>query len=96
VPTKNGELGLSAGYYHNSGFAWDPDNRLRQQAYGVLSASLDWTSPDERIVLRAAGSNLNGTEVCIYGSATALGDLCSPRGPRTLSVDVLLKLGAHE
>jgi iron complex outermembrane recepter protein len=92
VLTQNGEIGLSAGYYHNSGFAWDPDNRLRQQSYGMLSASIDWTFPDERIVVRGAGSNLTGAEVCLYGTAPALGDLCSPRAPRTLSIEVSVKL----
>ncbi|MEJ1963555.1 MAG: TonB-dependent receptor [Gammaproteobacteria bacterium] len=90
--TSRGELGAGIGYYRNSGFAWDPDNRLRQPAYGMLNATIDWTSPRERIVVRGAGSNLNGAEVCVYGTAPALGDLCSPRAPRTLSVDVTLRL----
>ena len=90
--TRSGEFGIGAGYYRNSGFAWDPDNRLRQPGYGMSSASIDWTSPSERIVVRGAGSNLNGAEVCLYGTAPALGDLCSPRAPRTLSIDLSLKL----
>jgi iron complex outermembrane receptor protein len=80
-------VGFNAGYYYNSGFAWDPDNRLRQRAYGLLSVSVDWTSVDESQVLRAAASNLNDAEVCVYASATALGDLCSPRAPRALSIE---------
>lgn len=86
--TSAGDVGLSVGYYHNSGFAWDPDNRLRQPAYGLLSASVDWTLPNEAVTVRVAGSNLNDAEVCLYSTATAPGDLCSPRAPRALSIDV--------
>ena len=88
---KCGEIGLNAGYYHNSGFAWDPDNRLRQRAYGLLNLSVDWTSLDESRVIRASASNLNDSEVCLYESATALGDLCSPRAPRAVSVEWSMK-----
>jgi len=86
-PTQRGEVGLNAAYYRNSGFAWDPDNRLRQRAYDLVSVSIDWTSPDEKRVVRAAATNLNDAEVCVYASATALGDLCSPRAPRALSIE---------
>jgi iron complex outermembrane receptor protein len=89
--TAVGEVGLSSGYYHNSGFAWDPDNRVRQGAYGMLTVSVDWISPGERMAVRAAGSNLNRAEVCMYASGTALGDICSPRAPRAVSVDVSLR-----
>jgi iron complex outermembrane receptor protein len=84
--TELGEVGLSVGYYHSSGFAWDPDNRLQESAYGILNVTLDWTSADERVSVRAAGSNLNEAEVCLYANASALGDLCSPRAPRAFSV----------
>ncbi len=89
--TSRGEVGFNAGYYRNSGFAWDPDNRLKEPAFGILNATIDWTSPDERVLVRGSGRNLTGTEVCQYGQAPALGDLCSPRAPRTLGVDVSLK-----
>jgi iron complex outermembrane receptor protein len=88
LSTRLGELGLGVAYYHNAGFAWDPDNRLRQAAYGLSSASIEWTLPDEATVVRAAASNRNDAEVCLYATATGLGDLCSPRAPRSLSVDV--------
>ncbi len=88
VPAGTGTAALSIGYYYNSGFAWDPDNRLRQQAYGIFNVGAEWSSPDGSIAVRATGSNLNQAKVCIYATATSLGDLCSPRGPRALSFDV--------
>jgi hypothetical protein len=66
---------------------WDPDNRLQQRDYGLLSVSIDWTSTDQARTLRAAASNLNNAEVCLSSSATALGDLCSPSAPRALSIE---------
>jgi len=89
--TSRGEMGFSAAYYRNSGFAWDPDNRLKEPAFGILNATIDWTSPSQRVTVRGSGRNLNGAEVCQYGTAPALGDLCSPRAPREVDLDVLLK-----
>jgi len=90
-PTRIGEFGLNAGYYHNRGFAWDPDNRLRQRDYSLVNLSVDWTSQDGSHVVQAAANNLDSTEVCLYASATALGDLCSPRAPRALSIEWSMK-----
>lgn len=92
VPTRRGEFGLTVAYAYSSRFAWDPDNRLQQDAYGNLSASLAWLSPGEAITVRLSGSNLTHSEVCVLGSATAVGDLCSPRAPRVLSIEVSTKL----
>jgi iron complex outermembrane receptor protein len=92
VPTHRGEFGLNIAYAYSSRFAWDPDNRLQQDAYGDLSASLDWLSPRQTFTVRLSGSNLTNSEVCVLGSATAVGDFCSPRAPRLLSVELSCKL----
>jgi iron complex outermembrane receptor protein len=94
VPTRIGEIGIAAGYYRNSGFAWDPDNRLRQGAYGVLNASIEWTSSDGRQRASLSGSNLTDEEVCLVASATALGDICTPRPPRVFGVEWTLSIGS--
>lgn len=91
VPTQVGEFGFNAAYFRDSGFVWDPDNRLRERARGFLNAAIDWTAPGEALSLRAAASNLTDTESCLYATATGLGDLCSPRAPRVFSLEVSMK-----
>jgi iron complex outermembrane receptor protein len=88
LPVSVGDLGLNVGYAYNSGFAWDPDNRLKQPAYHLLNASVAWRLPGDRFTVRVAGSNLTGEETCAYASATPLGDICSPRAPRLLSIEL--------
>jgi iron complex outermembrane recepter protein len=85
---RSGPSSSIVGYYYNSGFAWDPDNRLRQAPYFLLNAALEWTLPGDAISIRAGGTNLNDAHTCVYASATALGDICSPRAPRLVSLDV--------
>ncbi|MEJ0085222.1 MAG: TonB-dependent receptor [Pseudomonadota bacterium] len=92
LPTDIGEIGFGGGYYYNSGFAWDPDNRLRQRAFDLVSVSVDWTSNDGRNSVRAAASNLGDAEVCLTANASAVGDLCSPLAPRTLSIEWVMNL----
>lgn len=37
-----GPVTISANYYHNDGWAADPDNRVRQSAYDVIDGSINW------------------------------------------------------
>ena len=92
LPTRGGEFGLNVAYAYSSRFAWDPDNRIEQDAYGTLSASLDWSLPGDAMTVRLSGSNLSNREVCVQANATAVADICSPRAPRVLSLEVSTKL----
>ncbi len=42
---EHGPLALTATYSYNSGFYYEPDNRLHQGAYGLLNASIAWHGP---------------------------------------------------
>jgi iron complex outermembrane receptor protein len=55
MPIAVGRLDLSMTYYYNDGFAWDPDNRLRQAHYNLLSASASWSSPRDVFGVRPMG-----------------------------------------
>ena len=92
LPARSGEFGMNVAYAYSSRFAWDPDNRVQQDGYGTLNASLDWSSHGEAMTVRLSGSNLTNREVCVQANATAIGDICSPRSPRMLSIEVSTKL----
>jgi len=85
-PVFRGKLDSVLSYYHNSGFAWDPDNRLRQSSYDVLNASMDWTAPSNAWSVRIWGRNLTATRYCAYETEQTLLDSCAPAPPRTYGV----------
>ena len=91
VSMPGGTLNFVISDYYNSGFAWDPDSRLRQSSYDVLNASVDWRVDRSGWDVRLWGRNLAGTQYCRFATATALLDSCSPAPPRTYGIT----LSAH-
>jgi iron complex outermembrane receptor protein len=91
VPVGTGNLNFAVSYYYNSGFAWDPDNRLRQPSYDVLNASVDWSALNNGWGVRLWGRNLTGQHYCVFETATTLLDSCAPASPRTYGIT----LSAH-
>ena len=61
VPTSVGEFEGDAGVQYDSGFFWLPDNRIRQPAYTVVNASLNWTPDNGRYGVRVWVRNLLDT-----------------------------------
>ena len=86
VPVAGGTLQFSASYSYNSGFAWDPDNRLWQSAYDVVSFSTEWRPANNSWSVRLWGRNLGGAEYCAYSASRTLLDSCSPAPPRTYGI----------
>ncbi len=87
VPVGANELELSATYYHNSGFYWDPDNRLKQTPYGLLSAQAALHFGRLRnYTVRAFGKNLTNQRYFSYVTAGSLGDVAAAAPPRTYGV----------
>jgi iron complex outermembrane recepter protein len=83
VSVPGGNLEFVISDYYNSGFAWDPDNRLRQSSYDILNASVDWGVASSAWGIRLWGRNLTRTQYCAFETASALNDACSPAPPRT-------------
>jgi iron complex outermembrane recepter protein len=83
VSVPRGSLNFVLSDYYNSGFAWDPDNRLRQSSYDVLNAAVEWSAPRNAWGILLWGRNLTGTQYCAFETATTLNDSCAPAPPRT-------------
>jgi iron complex outermembrane recepter protein len=83
VQVPSGSLNFVVSDYYNSGFAWDPDNRLRQLSYAVANASVEWLAPKNAWGVRLRGKNLFGAQYCRFGTAGTLNDTCSPAPSRT-------------
>lgn len=86
--TSFGEIGAAFNYGYNSGFFFESDNLIKQDAYHMISASIRWTSPDERFTARLWTKNMFNEAVLTQGLATAFGGLASYQAPATYGITV--------
>ena len=91
-----GSLDFVISDYYNSGFAWDPANRLRQPSYNVLNASVDWKSSKNGWGVRLWGRNLTGSQYCAFETASSLLDSCAPARPKTYGITVSAHLKSSQ
>ncbi len=88
TPLWGGTFNVFANDGYNSGFAWDPDNRLQQKSYHMVNATVGW-SPNERWRFELWSQNLLDAEVNGAAQAAQGGtDDYSPGAPRTFGVRV--------
>jgi iron complex outermembrane receptor protein len=90
-----GGLNLTSGvlWYHNDGFYWEVDNRIKQPAYDVVNVQLGLGSVDERWEVRVFARNLLEEEYYQAHGISTLGDVFIPAPPRTYGVAVSFKFG---
>lgn len=93
VPTTAGEFALTGSYYHNSGFYWDADNRVKQPNYNLVGATLSWTSPDKKLEAQLWVRNLLNQYYYLYASASNTRDSGAPAAPRTFGITLSAHLG---
>lgn len=88
IPVGDGEVTLTADYYHNSGYYFEPDNYLHQGAYDLLSAQLKY-APTDHLAVRLWGKNLTNSEYAqIAVAAGPAAFLYRPAPPRTYGIAV--------
>jgi iron complex outermembrane recepter protein len=90
-PVDNGKISANTNYAYNSGYFWEPDNRLKQKSYGLLNAEIGWFAADDRWGVRFYAKNLTNTEFSVWQVATTNGDLYAPAAPRTLGGELSFK-----
>lgn len=87
LQTSAGAFVLTASDSYKSTNYFDPDNRLKQEPYHLLNASLTWTEPQQRFSSQLFVKNLLGT---YYFSnlqeANSSTDVYLPGAPRTYGV----------
>jgi iron complex outermembrane receptor protein len=94
IPTESGDLRIQGDYYYNHGFPRSVDNRLWQDSYSLLGATISWTSPDESWELLLWGKNLTKSKYILYAVQTApYGDHGGPAAPRTYGITARMRLG---
>jgi len=83
-----GGLDFNLGDYYDSGFYWNPDNRIKQPAYSLVNASATWKAPAGGWDVRIYGKNLTSRRYYSYETDQAFGDDASPAAPLTYGVTV--------
>ena len=83
--TDVGSFALTANDSYKSSYFWEPDNRLKQDAYHLISASLTWTANDPRYSVQLFGRNL-GDKYYFASGAEGSNDAYLPGAPRTYGV----------
>lgn len=88
IPTSGGAFDLNANLSYNSGFYWNPDNRLKQPAFTLVGGYLKWTPDSAKWDVRVWGNNIFSQKYYAFEDAFALGDVYSPAAPATFGVTV--------
>jgi iron complex outermembrane receptor protein len=88
IPTGIGKFTLAANYYYNDGFVATADERVFQESYDLVDASITWRDREERAYVRLWGSNLGDEYFRTQLSATNSGDNGTPGAPRTYGLTV--------
>jgi iron complex outermembrane receptor protein len=86
LPVANGVLDSSVNVSYNSGYYWNPDNRLRQPSYALLGANFKWTPTGANWDVRLWGNNITSKHYYTIESAFAFGDIYSPAMPATYGI----------
>jgi iron complex outermembrane recepter protein len=86
IPTQAGEFRLAANYAYNSETFFEPDNRLSQGAYGLVSASLLWIDPSKHFTLQGWGKNLTNEQVAAAEGTNPLNTVIALNAPRTYGI----------
>lgn len=89
--TDVGRFNASATYAYNSGFYWEPDNRLKQSAYHLLSGQFGWTDTNQHLGLRLFAKNLLNEKYALWQVAFAFGDEYAAAPPRTYGAELNFK-----
>lgn len=92
VPVGEHRVAFNATLSHNSGFNYDPDNRLKQKSFQLLNGSVGYYLKDDRIGVRAFASNLLNKKWISSVQSSAFSDSTFMADPRTYGAALEFKL----
>ncbi len=80
------EVKFSALYSYNDGYYFEVDNRLQQEAFGVINGSIEYR-PSARWGMELWVRNLTDARYHVQKLGSALGDLAVPAPPRAYGLN---------
>jgi len=88
IPVSYGSYELAGTWSYNSGFTTTPGLELKQAAFNMLGASLQFIGPDKRYYLKLWGSNLSNEQVAMNLTLSTTGSVVGLLAPRTFGITV--------
>jgi len=89
VPISSGGLDLNVTDYHNGGYAFESDNRLKQTSFDTLGASITWRLADNSTTVKIFGTNLLDKAVSSFTVTQDVGNISDfANAPRVVGVEV--------
>jgi iron complex outermembrane recepter protein len=85
-PVGNGRVSATGSLYYNSGFAWTPDNRVKQGDYVLLNGQIAWSPDDNHYRISLWGKNLTNTLYSLGVSVSGFADAAAYARPRSYGV----------
>lgn len=92
LPTRVGELSLSSNIAYNDGYYFNASNRLRQNSYTLVNASLNWTSLSKKYNAEFWIRNIGSTNYYSVASESAQGDIVTRADPQTYGVTLSIHI----
>ena len=87
IDLPTGSIRLSANYFHSDGWRAEPDNRIGQEAYDLVNASVTWlVDDDENYSVKLWGRNLGDEVYAVQMNAQPQTDGVSVGPGRTFGV----------
>lgn len=86
IAALGGDVTFAGNVYHNGGYSWGVDDRIEQDSYQVVNATITWVSPDDRYEVALWGKNLGDSDHLLTVSSSVLGDQAAYSRPRTFGV----------
>lgn len=83
-----GSFDFNVNESYNSGYFWNPDDRLRQPAFALLGAYVKWTDGEGKWSFRLWGNNITSRRYYAFEDAFAFGDVYSPAMSATYGLAV--------
>jgi len=83
---KFGKFDANLGWYHNSGFYWEPGSVYRQSAYSLLNGAVNFTTLDDHWKIALWGTNLTNTFYEMIVDPVAFGTEAVDAPPRMYGV----------
>jgi iron complex outermembrane recepter protein len=92
-PLPSGSLGFAADYFHSTRWYEGPENRLSQEPYSLVNASITWNiDADERYSIKVWGRNLTNAHYANQLTAQTNDlDFLIPADPRTYGISFSVK-----
>ena len=86
-----GVIKATGSVYYNSGFSWEPSNRMRQPAFTLINGRVSWSPESERFTVTVWGENLTDEYYYNNVNVSTGGDTGNVAPPRRVGITFSMK-----